>query len=85
MKTGNAIGRQWLLILSDGRAVLDWGDQQYQDLLTGEFTRLPEVHVSHSAIDSDLEALKRAGLIANYDNTQVFLNSLPERNLKSLG
>lgn len=85
MNTGKPVARQWLLMLKDGSAIIDWGDGQYQEISTGAFITLDDRQISHPAQDSDLEQLKRAGMIGGYDASNVFLLVLPEKPRTNLG
>ncbi len=78
MPLGMPLGRHCILVLRDGRAVIDWGSARYQDLLTGEFLACQEADISHTALDRDLEPLKLAGIVVDFDASQVYLHSLPE-------
>jgi len=75
---GTPIGRHCVLILKDGRSVIDWGNGLYQDLVTGDFLPSTVAEISYTALDDDLEGLKRAGVVSQYDTDQVFVIGLPE-------
>jgi hypothetical protein len=75
---GTPVGRHCVLMLKDGRSVIDWGNDLYQDLVTGDFLPRSEAEVSYTALDDDLEALKRAGVVSQFDAGQVFVIGLPE-------
>jgi len=81
---GTPIGRHCILILNDGRSVIDWGNGLYQDLVTGEFSPCTEAELSYTALDEDLEALKRAGVVSQYDAGQVFVVGLREPPLSPI-
>ena len=85
MHTGNPVARQWLLILRDGSAIVDWGDQRYQDVATGSFLKLDGTQISHSANNLDLEQLRHSGMISGYDDQNVYLLGLPEQPHTDLG
>jgi hypothetical protein len=85
MHTGNPVARHWLLILRDGAAIVDWGDQRYQDVATGNFLELDDTQVSHAANNQDLDQLRHAGMISGYDEQNVYLLGLPELPHKDLG
>jgi hypothetical protein len=78
MPVGTPVGRHCVLILKDGRSVVDWGSKRYQDLVTGDFLPCTEAELGYTALDEDLEALKRAGVVSQYDTGQVFVIGLPE-------
>lgn len=78
MPAGTPLSRHWILVLKDGRTVVDWGNDRYQDLLTGEFLTCQESDISHTAQDEDLLALKKAGLVFQFDAVQTYVATLPE-------
>jgi hypothetical protein len=79
MPAGISILRQWVLVLHNGVIVVDWGDGQFQDVVSGEFLKIGESDISHTAQNGELEMLKRASRVDNYDAVQVWLMSLPDR------
>jgi hypothetical protein len=79
MPSGVPIDRQWVYVLEDGRPVVDWGDGLVQDLLRGDFFSSGEGEFGHPIRDDQLEILKRAGRIDQYNSRHVFIYSLPER------
>jgi hypothetical protein len=84
MPTGTPILRQWILVLRNGAIVVDWGDGHYQDVDTGEFLKIGEDEISHTAQNIELEMLKRTGRADNYDAVHVWLMVLPERPVRGL-
>ncbi len=78
MPLGTPVSRHCILVLRDGRTVIDWGSTRYQDLLTGDFLAFQETEISHTALDRDLEPLKISGLVVDFDSSQVYLHALPE-------
>jgi hypothetical protein len=78
MPAGTPIARHCVVILRDGRTVIDWG-HRYQDILTGDFIELAETDISHKASNDELEALVRGGIIADFDEFQAYLGSIPEQ------
>ncbi|MCL4562343.1 MAG: hypothetical protein M1281_17240 [Chloroflexi bacterium] len=78
MPSGTPIARHCIVVLHDGRTVIDWG-HRYQDILTGDFAVLPEVEISHKASNDELEALVRDGIILDYDEFHAYLGGIPER------
>ena len=79
MATGTPVNRQWVLVLQDGRIVIDWGDTMFQDVRSGEFIQVKEHEISHRATDEILEWLKRINRVASYDSQVVYFFNLPER------
>jgi len=43
---GTPINRHWVLVLKDGRIVIDWGDDLYQDIRSGEFLLDPRRRIT---------------------------------------
>jgi len=85
MKGGGVpVNRQWVLVAHSGAVVIDWGDDQFQDVHTGEFIRVTEDEISHHIQVDELEVLKRAGKVAEYDSKTVSFNNLPERRQKTI-
>ncbi len=84
MPAGTPFPRQFVLMLEDGRVVLDWGSDLYQDAYSGEFTEDLHCQISHTIQDDELEILKRAGRVEQFNRTQVFFLGLRERPFKPL-
>ncbi len=84
MPAGTPFPRQFVLMLDDGRVVLDWGDGLYQDAHSGDFTEDLHCQISHTIQDDELEILKRAGRVDHFDRMQVFFLGLRERPFKPL-
>ncbi len=78
MASGNAINRTWVCQLVDGTPMIDWGNGQVQDILTGDYRPFDEGEFSHVATDRDLELLRRAGRVSAYTSRMVYLIALPE-------
>ena len=79
MPSGVPFDRQWVYVLEDGRTVIDWGDDQLQDLLSGDFINNDRGDDGHPIRDDELEILKRAGRIDRFDSRHVYIFALPER------
>jgi hypothetical protein len=77
---GNPIARSWVVMMHSGVPAVDWGGGIYLDILTGQFFKAVEKDVSHRALDSDLDWLKRIGRVEDYDINNVVLTSLPNLN-----
>ncbi|MBI3359896.1 MAG: hypothetical protein HY023_02170 [Chloroflexi bacterium] len=84
MSNGIPIEKQSVYAMKDGSFVVDWGDGQAQDLMTGEFLRASEADFSHVVYDRELDILIRRGRVIEYDSHQVFLAPLPEGGRKML-
>lgn len=78
MPSGTPISRHCIVTLRDGSVVIDWGNAIFQDILTGNFMPGKEPEVSHPVVDTELDVLKRAGRVEQYDKMQVYLFALPE-------
>jgi hypothetical protein len=79
MPPGSAVNRQWVIVLKDGSIVIDWGDEWYQDLISGEFHRSVDQAGSHTILDDELVWLKRSRNIFDFDSQCIYVGSLPER------
>ena len=79
MPSGMPVGRQWVFIMNYGDVVIDWGDNIFQDVYTGEFSSSKNKEFSRHLIqDSQLDYLKRIGIINGYDTSTVYFSNLPE-------
>jgi hypothetical protein len=84
MKGGTPINRHILVVLKNGTIVIDWGDDQFLDILTGKYVKGNEKDISHHIRNEELDRLKLTGLILDYDNNQVYFPQLPERRIETL-
>lgn len=84
MPEGFALNRGWVLVLKDGRVIVDWGENVFQDLASGQFLESVDLIGSHAIQDEELAWLKRTGQVLDFDAGQVFLSGLPERKRKPL-
>jgi hypothetical protein len=84
MPEGFTLNRGWVLVLKDGRVVVDWGENVFQDLSSGQFIESVDLIGSHAIRDEELAWLKRTGQVLDYDGAQVYLGGLPERRRKPL-
>ena len=84
MPTGTPLNREFVLVLEDGRIVLDWGDGLFQDLDTGEYFKDHPLESSHKIANPELELLKRAGRVERYNRHEVSFLNLPERPAKTI-
>jgi len=76
MITGTPIHREWVYALQDGTIVVDWGEGNLQDIVTGDFLR--EGKFVHELQDYELENLRNSGYIDEFDSRNVYLRPLPE-------
>jgi len=66
--------------MNNGEVIIDWGDNVFQDVYTGEFLKPKNKDFSRHLIqDPQLDYLKKVGIISDYDHSTVYFNSLPER------
>jgi len=82
--SGTPINRQWVQVLVNGTIVVDWGDDLFQDVFSGDFIQVMEVELGHAIQDEELEILKRAGRVDQYNKLQVFFLNLPDRPYKTI-
>ncbi len=79
MPTGTPVNRQWVVKLKDGTIVIDWGDNLFQDVHSGDFVNVNEKEVSHHLENDELDWLIRVGRVTSYNTQTVWFNRLPER------
>lgn len=84
MPTGTPINRQWVVVLLDGRVVIEWGEGEFQDALSGELIRGSSTLISHLATTEDLERLKRAGRVEDFNERIVYFQGLTETPRRTL-
>ena len=84
MPTGTPISRHCLVVLQDGRFVIDWENTLFQDIRTGEFLHCSEHEVDHLMQDDELELLKRISIITEFDPKHAYVLPLPEQNRRTL-
>jgi len=84
MPNGTPFKREFVLVLEDGRVVLDWGDGLFQDLDTGDFLEGLKVLASHKIENPQLELLIRAGRVERFNRHEVIFLNLPERPSKMI-
>ena len=81
---GTPVIKEYMYVLKDGAMVVDWGDGQVQDVMTGDFLPFKESDIGHPMTDRELDLLITRGRIASYDSRTVYLMPLPEGNRKML-
>lgn len=77
MHEGTPIPRQFLLVSNDGHFVIDWGDEKYQDLFSGERVDVKGDVELTIIKPEELAWLKKTGTISHFDDQTVFIYSLP--------
>lgn len=73
------ISRQWVTVLNNGTIVIDWGNNQFQDLVTGEFLTAVDLSGSHAIQDDVCTWLEKTGCIQGFDRDQLYISNLPQR------
>jgi hypothetical protein len=84
MTRGIPVSRSLVFVLQSGEAVVDWGDNRVQDVLSGEFRTFQESDYGRPIMDADLESLKNNGRVEAYDAMLVYLRPLPEPPRKTI-
>jgi hypothetical protein len=84
MKAAVPINRRWVIILNNGSVVVDWGDDVFQDIVSGEFLSSVDQSRSHALLDDECAWLLSIGCIQDYDNNQIYVAHLPERRKSSV-
>jgi len=84
MAGGTPINRQWIIALKDGTIAIDWSDNLFQDVRTGDFIAVNEADVSHHVLNEELDWLVRIGRVDSYSRQTVWFASLPERPQRTL-
>lgn len=74
------IPRVHLRVLHDGAFVVYWGEQEIQELESGQYRIAAELAMSEPATDYELNQLIDAGLVRDYDGESVRLCAIPERD-----
>lgn len=75
---GSAIPRYQIFVLGDGTYVVQWTETSVQDMLSGVYREYQLQDFGHRITDSELEQLKTAGVIEDYDQAYVWIYALPE-------
>lgn len=74
------IPRVHLRVLFDGTFVVYWGGQEVQELESGHYRIADELAMSEPATDYEINQLVDAGLVQGYDQSEVRLYAMPERD-----
>lgn len=78
MPDGVPVSRHFVLVTQKGNCVVDWGNDIYQDIYTGEKIVLDEKEVTYVAKDSELMMLKQYGIINDFNQHTVFVYPMPD-------
>ncbi len=73
MPDGVPVSRQFVLITQKGNCVVDWGNDVYQDIYTGERIILAENEFTYSVKEIELMMLKQYGIINDFDQVTVYV------------
>ena len=73
MPDGVPVSRQFVLITQKGNCVVDWGNNVYQDIYTGEKIILAENEFTYSVKEIELMMLKQYGIINDFDQHTVYV------------
>lgn len=85
MAGGTRVGRQWVLVMDNGEIAIDWGDDIFQNTMTGMFFKGKAGLVSHTVTDDELTWLMRIGRVLEFDSHEVSFPVLPDRPIDLLG
>lgn len=77
--SGSAVSRHHVFILADGSFVVQWGEANVQDLLSGRYRAYEYHDFGHSITDYELSQLKSAGRVEHYNRNYIWLYALPEQ------
>ena len=81
---GVPYARHTLVVLMDGTPVIDWGDGNFQDILTGRFIHGSEADVGHTLINEELVQLMMLGHVLRFDDAMAYLPPLPEPHRRTI-
>lgn len=84
MPNGTPISRHCVVVLNDGRVVVDWENSLFQDVVTGEFFHVSEQEICFTAREEDLDTLRLSGCVECFDPFQVYFLGLPEQPHRTL-
>ncbi len=76
--SGSPVPRYQIFVLGDGNYVVQWTETSVQDLLTGLFRDYKFREFGHRITDNELEHLKTAGVIEDFDQAYIWIYALPE-------
>jgi hypothetical protein len=79
MPGGIPVDRHWVLVLTNGTILIDWGNHLFQDVDTGEFMELATDPVAQPIQEEMLKILKQRSIIHSWDDRMAYFNFLPER------
>ena len=84
MALGTPINRQMVIVLKDGTIAVDWSENLYQDIRSGDFITVNDADYSHHILNEELDWLIKIGRVYSYDKDTVHCHSLPERPQRTI-
>ncbi len=75
---GSPVARHLVFVLQNGAFVVQWDTDHIQDILTGLQHQFQDKDYGHAITDFELEQLRDAGRVANFNRSYVWLHALPE-------
>jgi CheY-like chemotaxis protein len=75
---GSAVARHQVFVLADGEVVVQWTETTVQELLTGAYRPFSASDFGRPISDDELEQLKNAAQIEQFNRQYVWLYAMPE-------
>ncbi|MBC8171381.1 MAG: hypothetical protein H7X77_06900 [Anaerolineae bacterium] len=79
-ENNDAVPRSRIFVLLDGAFVVKWNENRVQSLLTGLYRNYERRDFGAPITDFELNQLKQAGIVENFDKEYVWLSPSPERS-----
>lgn len=76
--SGSAVARHQVFVLSDGEVVVQWTETTVQEVLSGRYRSYSQTDFGHPISDYELEQLKLAAQIEQFNRQFVWLYAMPE-------
>jgi hypothetical protein len=73
MPEGVPVSRQFFLVTQKGNFVVDWGNNNYQDVYSGAKVELEENDFTYIVKDDELMMLKQNKVICDFDQYTVYI------------
>jgi hypothetical protein len=73
MPDGVPVSRQFVLVTQKGNCVIDWGNNVYQDIHTGQRIEITDKDFTYMIKDIELMMLKQYGIINDFDQHTVYV------------
>jgi hypothetical protein len=74
---GTPVPREFVFVLTDGSYCVQWHDERVQELISGKLRSFSEREYGHRLVDRELEQLREAGIVVDYDSKYVWLSHIP--------